>query len=291
MIVRRSMFAPFSRASALASTPARALLPLSQTRGAASKKPGRVNASVQQRDLAARQNDKEARLRDQKRRLEKLRLKAQNTEITPVTVDVPTAARYFLAAEVGQKESAGTVSIMVRLALPMHFQSVRGSVRLPRPPKRERIAVFTEDEEIAKLALANGATYAGGEDLIARVRKEDIAFEKAFATPGILTSMRSIMRILGPKGLMPNERRGTVSQDVVKLISESTGQLDFRTRSDTVSAVVARATMSATDMENNVRAFMAAFRLAIATSNSKQKPLISEVMLMSTHGPSVNILA
>ncbi|KAK9378324.1 mitochondrial 54S ribosomal protein uL1m [Kockiozyma suomiensis] len=248
-------------------------------------------AGFAQREAAAKKAEKEKRQRETKRKVERLRLEARNTAVYPITMDIPTATRYLQAAEVGRPDGQNIISLILKLALPLHSQSIRGSVRLPKSPVIERVAVFTDDEEVAALALKNGATYAGGEELIDKVRKDQITFEKAFATPAALPLLRGVQRILGPKGLMPSERRGTVGNDVVDYLRNTSGFLNFRTHNDTLHAIIGRTSFPLEDIRANIDSIMAAYRVAVREANQRQKPLIREVILTSTHGPSVNIIA
>ncbi|KAK7207044.1 mitochondrial ribosomal protein of the large subunit [Myxozyma melibiosi] len=248
-------------------------------------------AGFVQREAAAKKADKDKRLRDQKRKIELLRRQARTTRITPITMGIEMAARYLRAAEVGRPDGTNMITLMVKQVNPLHFQAIRGSVRLPKAPSLERVAVFTDNEEEAAAALANGATYAGGAELVDKVLKEEITFEKSFATPTALPLLRGVQRILGPKGLMPNERRGTVGTDIVGFLRASSGTMDFRTIEDMLQVNVARTTFTDEEIKLNIKALMDAYRLAVVNHEQRHKPLILEVMLTSTHGPAVNILA
>ncbi|KAK9465792.1 ribosomal protein L1-like protein [Lipomyces arxii] len=239
----------------------------------------------------AKVQEKDARRKAFVRSLEKERMLARTTKNTPVLMDVQTASKYLKAAEVGHADETNTVTMTLKLALPLHFQPLRGSVRLPKQPVTERIAVFTESPEIAEAALQAGATYAGGEELVAQVQKGEVTFEKAFATPGAGPLLRPVQRLLGPRGLMPNERRGTMAENVITLLEETQGALNFQTRGKQLTAVIGKASFTDSELEANVGAFMSAYREAVKKSNYKQPPLISEIVLSSTFGPGVMIVA
>ncbi|KAK9369671.1 ribosomal protein L1-like protein [Lipomyces kononenkoae] len=306
MIIRRQLSQAASRftvslthASPTQYRPQLATIQLAQRRFRGDKKKKKdapSSAASRQSDIHAqharvKQQEREDRRRELKRQTDKERAEARHTKVTPVLMDIETAARYLKAAEVGRPEKTTTITITLKLALPLHFQSLRGTVRLPKLPQAERVAVFTESPEIAEAALEAGATFAGGDELVNKVKNGDITFEKAFATPGALSLLRGVQRILGPKGLMPSERRGTVAEDVVGLLETSHGALDFRTRGKSLTAVVARTSFTPTEISTNVNAFMAGFRKAIKNSSSRQAPLVSEIILSSTFGPGVMILA
>lgn len=102
-------------------------------------------------------------------------------------------------------------------------QQVRTTISLPNGTgKTVRIAVFCEDDKV-KAAKAAGAIEAGDESLIEKVSKGWTDFDVAVATPGMMKSMAKIARVLGPKGLMPNPKAGTVSPDVEKTVKELVG--------------------------------------------------------------------
>ena len=108
-------------------------------------------------------------------------------------------------------------------------QMVRGSVSLPHGTgKNVRVAVFASGAA-AEAAKAAGAEHVGFEDLIKRVQEGFTDFDSAIATPDAMTEVRKIARVLGPRGLMPNPKTGTVTDDVAKAVKEvKAGRIDFK---------------------------------------------------------------
>lgn len=124
-----------------------------------------------------------------------------------------------------------TFDIAVRLGVdPRHAdQMVRGTVVLPNGTGKEvRVLVFAKGEK-EKEALDAGADFVGNDDLVEKIKEGWVGFDKAVATPDMMGSVGKIGRILGPRGLMPNAKTGTVTFDVAKAVGElKAGKIDFR---------------------------------------------------------------
>ena len=108
-------------------------------------------------------------------------------------------------------------------------QNIRGSISLPHGTgKTVRVAVFAEGEK-AREAEAAGADIIGSDDLVAQIQKGEINFDAAIATPNMMAKVGRIGKILGPRGLMPNPKLGTVTMDVAKMVSElKAGRVEYR---------------------------------------------------------------
>ena len=137
-------------------------------------------------------------------------------------------------------------------------QMVRGSVSLPHGTgKNVRVAVFASGAA-AEAAKAAGAEHVGFEDLIKRVQEGFTDFDSAIATPDAMTEVRKIARVLGPRGLMPNPKTGTVTDDVAKAVKEvKAGRLDFKLdKNGNVAGSIGKASFDATQLTENARAFV-----------------------------------
>ncbi|MCX6868949.1 MAG: 50S ribosomal protein L1 [Verrucomicrobia bacterium] len=137
-------------------------------------------------------------------------------------------------------------------------QMVRGSVSLPHGTgKNVRVAVFAKGAA-AEAATAAGAEHVGFEDLIKRVQEGFTDFDSAIATPDAMTEVRKIARILGPRGLMPNPKTGTVTEDTGKAVREvKAGRVDFKLdKNGNVSGSIGKTTFSPEQLEENARAFI-----------------------------------
>lgn len=136
-----------------------------------------------------------------------------------------------LACETSTARFDGTVELHVRLNVdPKHAdQNIRASLVLPEGTgKTARVAVFAEDDD-AKKALAAGADIAANEEFLQQLEKEVINFDVLIATPNMMAKLSKYARLLGPKGLMPNPKSGTVTNDVVKAVKESKGgKVEYR---------------------------------------------------------------
>lgn len=254
--------------------------------GSANKATSKQVAAQRERALAQQQ----VKRREQKK-MARLRLEAKRALDTPLHLDTLTALRYLRAAEVGQPSSTTTLTINVSVISDRGVQPLSGSIKFPKSlDANQRIAVFTLNPELAEQAKAAGAAMVGGEDLIEEVKAGNINFNKALATPDILSKLNAIARVLGPKGLMPSPRRGTVSNDIVELVSSSVGVVDFRQGSvPFVSIPVAKASFSDAEVLKNMIAAIDAVRSSANRAISKKPVVLGQTTLSSTRGPGIVI--
>jgi large subunit ribosomal protein L1 len=130
---------------------------------------------------------------------------------------------------------------------------------LSRSLHRVRVAAFCQGED-AVAAKEAGADLVGVDEIIDAILKGTIAFDRCIATPEVMPKLGKVARVLGPRGLMPNPKLGTVTKDVAKMVGElKGGMVQFRTeKAGIVHAGIGKATFSHTALEENVRAFMVA---------------------------------
>jgi large subunit ribosomal protein L1 len=184
-----------------------------------------------------------------------------------------------------------TVEISLNLGIdPRHAdQMVRGVVSLPNGTgKTLRVAVFARGAK-AEEALAAGADIVGAEDLSEKVQAGEMNFDRAIATPDMMALVGRLGKVLGPRGLMPNPRLGTVTMDVKGAVSAAkAGQVEFRAeKAGIVHAGIGKASFPAEKLAQNARAFADAIikaKPAGAKGNYLQK-----VALSSTMGPGVKV--
>jgi large subunit ribosomal protein L1 len=166
---------------------------------------------------------------------------------------------------------------------------VRGAVVLPHGlGKTVRVLVFAKGEK-EKEALDAGADYAGAEDLITKIQGGWLDFDKAVATPDIMGQVGKIGKILGPRGLMPNVKVGTVTFDVAKAVNElKGGKVDFRVdRAGVVHAPVGKVSFGAEKLLQNLAALMdTLLRLKPATSKGTY---MKGIHLSTTMGPGIPV--
>lgn len=184
-----------------------------------------------------------------------------------------------------------TVDVAVRLGVDpkQSDQQVRGAVDLPNGlGKTVRVVVFAKGpkEEEAKAA---GADMVGSDELVAKIQGGWLDFDKAIATPDMMATVSKVAKILGPRGLMPNPKVGTVTMNVGQAVSaEKKGKLDFRVdKTGIVHAMIGKKSMGAQKLKENYLAFMNAIVKA-KPSTSKGIYLLSAT-LSSTMGPGIKM--
>jgi len=184
-----------------------------------------------------------------------------------------------------------TVEVALNLGVdPRHAdQMVRGVVSLPKGTGKDvRVAVFAKGAK-ADEARAAGADVVGAEDLMEQVQGGQIDFDRVIATPDMMGIVGRLGKVLGPKGLMPNPKLGTVTMDVTKAVTDAKGgQVEFRVeKAGIVHAGIGKASFSEADLTENFRAFMDAI-VRNKPSGAKGK-FIHKISVTSTMGPGVKI--
>jgi large subunit ribosomal protein L1 len=184
-----------------------------------------------------------------------------------------------------------TVEIAMNLGVdPRHSdQNVRGVVSLPHGTgKTLRVAVFAKDAK-AEEAKEAGADVVGADDLAEKVQNGDIDFERVIATPDMMPLVGRLGKVLGPRGLMPNPKLGTVTNDVAEAVTAvKGGQVEFRAeKAGIVHAGVGKASFDEGKLVENVRAFVDAINKAKPTG--AKGSYIKKVALTSTMGPGVKV--
>ena len=184
-----------------------------------------------------------------------------------------------------------TVEIALNLGVdPRHAdQMVRGVVNLPKGTgKTVRVAVFAKGAK-ADEATAAGADVVGAEDLMETIQGGTIDFDRVIATPDMMGVVGRLGKVLGPKGLMPNPKLGTVTMDVAKAVTDAkSGQVEFRVeKAGIVHAGIGKASFSADDLKENFTAFMDAI-VRNKPTGAKGK-FVQKASLSSSMGPGVKI--
>jgi large subunit ribosomal protein L1 len=184
-----------------------------------------------------------------------------------------------------------TIEVALNLGVdPRHSdQMVRGVVNLPKGTgKTVRVAVFAKGAK-ADEAKAAGADVVGGEDLMETVQGGTIDFDRVIATPDMMGVVGRLGKVLGPKGLMPNPKLGTVTMDVTKAVTDAKGgQVEFRVeKAGIVHAGIGKASFSQADLVENFRAFMDAI-LKAKPSGAKGK-FVKKLSVSSTMGPGLKV--
>ena len=168
-------------------------------------------------------------------------------------------------------------------------QNIRGSIALPHGTgKSVRVAVFAEGAQAAAAQEA-GADIVGSDDLVAQVQAGNLDFDAAIATPPMMAKVGRLGRILGPRGLMPNPKLGTVTMDVAKMVNElKAGRVEYRAdRYGICHVPVGRVSFSVEDLVENYGVLLNEI-LRVKPSTAKGK-YVKSVVLTSTMGPGVKV--
>lgn len=168
-------------------------------------------------------------------------------------------------------------------------QAVRGAIALPHGlGKIVRVIVFAKGPKEAE-AKAAGADYVGAEDLVQKITEGWLDFDKAIATPDMMGTVSKVAKILGPRGLMPNPKVGTVTMNVSDAVTtEKKGKLDFRVdKAGIIHASVGRKSMGDEKLKDNFLAFLGAVMKAKPASS--KGVYLQAIAMASTMGPSIKI--
>ncbi len=168
-------------------------------------------------------------------------------------------------------------------------QMVRSAIVLPHGlGKKVRILVFAKGEK-EKEALEKGADYVGGDDLVARIQEGWLDFDQVIATPDMMAAVGKVGKILGPRGLMPNPKTGTVTFEVGKAVQEAKqGKIEFKSeKAGILHFSVGRASFDANMLLENVMTAMGAI-LKAKPQTSKGK-YVKSISISTTMGPGVKI--
>jgi len=171
-------------------------------------------------------------------------------------------------------------------------QTVKGSILLPHGSgKKVKVVVFTGNDEQKALAIETGAVFAGLEDLLAKIEAGFLDFDVAIATPDVMPKISKIARKLGPRGLMPSPKNGTVTNDIKKAVSESLkGKVDFKNdKGGTVHCLVGKVSFDEKALLENAQVILKAVR--DSKPESSKGKFIKGFYLNSTMGPSVQVIS
>jgi large subunit ribosomal protein L1 len=184
-----------------------------------------------------------------------------------------------------------TVEVAVNLGVdPKHAdQMVRGAVVLPNGTgKKVRVLVFAKGEK-EKEATDAGADFVGSEEFVAKIKDGWFDFDTAIATPNMMVEVGKIGRLLGPRGLMPNPKVGTVTFDVATAVRQAkAGKIKFRTdRAGIVQAGIGKRSFDAEKLQENFTAFIETLaKLKPATAKGRY---LESVTLSTSHSPGIRI--
>jgi large subunit ribosomal protein L1 len=197
----------------------------------------------------------------------------------------------ILKKAASERKFVETIEICMNLGVdPRHAdQIVRGMVELPNGTGATvRVAVFAKDAK-AEEAKKAGADIVGAEDLMEQIQAGDINFDRCIATPDMMPLVGRVGKLLGPRGLMPNPKLGTVTMDVTKAVeSAKGGAVEFRAeKAGIVHAGVGKASFDDKKLEENIAAFVTAIQKA--RPSGAKGTYVQKVTLSSTMGPGIKV--
>jgi len=219
------------------------------------------------------------------KRTQALRGKVDRTKVYPVA-EALTMAK---AGATAKFDESIDVAVNLGIDAKKSDQVVRGSVVLPAGTgKKVRVAVFAQGEK-AEAAKAAGADIVGFEDLAAQVKGGMLDFDIAIATPDAMRVVGALGQILGPRGLMPNPKVGTVTMDVVTAVKNAkAGQVQYRTdKGGIVQCTIGRASFTVESLRKNLDALLEALQKARPAASKGQ--YLRKISLTSTMGAGVRV--
>lgn len=196
-----------------------------------------------------------------------------------------------LCAELGFAKFDESVDVSVNLGVDakQSDQQVRSAVSMPHGVgKVTRVIAFAKGEKAAEAEKA-GADFVGAEDLVQKINEGWLDFDKAVATPDMMVAISKVAKILGPRGLMPNPKLGTVTPDIAKAVREQkAGKVEFRTeKSGIVHCLIGKKSFGAQKLKDNFETFFGTLmRLKPPTSKGLY---IKKISVSTTMGPGIQI--
>lgn len=196
-----------------------------------------------------------------------------------------------LAKEVKTAKFDETVDLAFRLGVdPRHAdQMIRGAIALPAGTgKTVRVAVITSGAKIDE-ATAAGADFAGGEDIINKIAGGWLDFDRVIASPDMMSKLGKVARLLGPRGLMPNPKLGTVTTDIAGAVKEQkAGKVEYRTeKTGIVHVPIGKSSFTAEQLRQNYNAIVSA--IVKAKPASAKGTYLKSLVLSTTMGPGIKI--
>jgi large subunit ribosomal protein L1 len=212
-------------------------------------------------------------------------------KVTPDPVPLPEAIR--MLKQFGTTKFNQTVEVSTNLGIDprQSDQNVRGSVALPHGiGKSVRVAVFAQGDNAEK-ATAAGADIVGGDDLAQKIKGGFMDFDVALATPDMMGVVGPLGRLLGPRGLMPSPRSGTVTTDISSAVREfKAGKIEFRNdKGGNVAAPVGKLNFSEAQLLENIQTFLNHLR-SVKPATAKGM-YIRSVTISATMSPGIRVVA
>ncbi len=222
---------------------------------------------------------------------------AKGKKYLEAVAKVDSEKRYPLleAVELVKAVSFEKFDASVELAMNLNLdsrkaeQNLRGAIVLPHGTgKEKRVLVFARGEK-AKEAQAAGANFVGDEDLVAKITAGWFEFDVVIATPDMMGTIGKLGRVLGPKGLMPNPKTGTVTTDVTKAVTDSKGgKITYRVdKNGNIQAPVGKVSFTAENLAENIKSVLDVINKA--KPSTVKGIYVKNVAISSTMGPGVKL--
>jgi len=218
----------------------------------------------------------------------RLRKARENVDVDK-TYPIDEAVKLVKHGATAKFDESVEVAVCLGIDVRHSDQMVRGMMQLPKGTgKTLRVAVFAKGDK-AKEAQAAGADVVGAEDLAEKIEKGEIEFDRCIATPDMMAVVGKLGKVLGPRGLMPNPKLGTVTPDVAPAIEAAKGgQVEFRSeKAGVIHAGIGKASFSEGDLVENLRAFMDA--ITKAKPSGIKGTYMRKVSICSTMGPGIRL--
>jgi large subunit ribosomal protein L1 len=195
-------------------------------------------------------------------------------------------------SNIKKKKFTESVDIAVNLGIDakQSDQTVKGSVLLPHGSgKKIKVIVFSANDEQRKVAIDNGAIHAGLDDLVTKIEGGFLDFDCCIATPDVMQKISKVAKKLGPRGLMPSPKNGTVTTDIKKAVTDAIkGKVDFKNdKAGTVHCLVGKVDFTIDQLLENSRVVIKAIKEA--KPESAKGKFIKDFYLNTTMGPSVQV--
>jgi len=182
------------------------------------------------------------------------------------------------------------VTVVLGIDAKKSDQQIRGVISLPKmPSKKIKVAVFADGDDLKK-AKDSGADIVGAEELVEKVKNGEINFDKCIATPKMMSKVSVLGQILGPKGLMPNPKLGTVTEDVKKAVKDAkSGQVEIRNDKDgNIGVSIGKKSFNDENLIKNYKAILETLEKEKSNVSVKGE-LIKSVFITSTMGVSYKL--
>jgi large subunit ribosomal protein L1 len=201
--------------------------------------------------------------------------------------------RYIRAFEVGRKPTEVKYEMHVKLKSQKNGPVIRNRLRLPHPVKTDvKICVICPpDSKYADAARAAGATLIGEDEIFDAVKDGRIEFDRILCQTDSLAKMNKagLGRILGPRGLMPSAKLGTVVKDPALIIKDMVGGAEYRERLGVIRMAIGQLGFTPEEMQRNIKTFVEAIKKDAAQLSDRINKEVAEIVLSSTHGPGFSL--